>query len=319
MIFSTPTALLACACCATVAACDLTDERESTAAISDEEESALLTSLREIEGFWLIERFEDFEPSWRNNTPWRSAYLQIDNGWITYNIGCNQSGNSVSLGTDGILRDTGNGSRVQTLQGCGPVREARDQRFFAFFGSNPEVRRTGTGRIYLRSEAGELILIRPELWRHIHKPDFSDIEGRWVPQMSTMYDGWESAGFGIGENQGVVTIERRRVLWSQCPDLPIPIRWTTNARLAARDAIDVTDCPVVTRATSDGPDAIMRMLAADPAVIRTGADRIVLVDKAGKNGRRLDLRSEESVLNPPPPPPMPEGYLPPPPPSPPGS
>ena len=63
----------------------------------------------------------------------------------------------------------------------------------------------------------------------------------------------------------------------------------------------------------------MMMLSANPAVIRTGADSIVLVDGSGEEGRRLDLRSEESVLEPPPPPPMPEGHIPPPAPSPPGS
>lgn len=65
----------------------------------------------------------------------------------------------------------------------------------------------------------------------MHKPDFSAIEGRWVPQMSTLYEGWESSGFGIGENEGIVTIGRNHVLWSQCPDLPIPI---LDRRCAAR-------------------------------------------------------------------------------------
>lgn len=74
---------------------------------------------------------------------------------------------------------------MQTLVGCGPVREARDRRFFDFFGSNSEVRRAGTGRLLLKSGAGQLVLIQPELWRQTHKPDFSEIEGRWVPQRST--------------------------------------------------------------------------------------------------------------------------------------
>lgn len=313
--------LLACACCASVAACDISDHRESNAETSGEEQRQLLTSLSEIEGFWLIERFEDFEPSWRDGTPWRSAYVQIDDDRITYNIGCNQSGNSASLGPDGILHDTSDGSRLQTLQGCALVREARDKRFFAFFGSKPEVRRIGPGRVSLRSGAGNLVLIEPDLWRQTNKPDFREIEGSWVPQMSTTYDGWGSAGFGIVDNPGVVTIGRERLLWSLCPNLPIPIRWTADARLAATEDVDVSDCPTVARTTRNGPGAVMTMLTANPAVIRTGADRIVLVDGSGEEGRQLDLRSEESILNPAPPPPMPEGYIPPPPapPPPPGS
>ena len=294
--------LLACVCGASLAACDNSDYRDSAARISGEEQLGLLTSLSEIEGFWLIERFEDFEPSWRDNTPWRNAYLHIDDNRITYSVGCNQSGNPASIGTDGILYDTGDGSRLQTLKACGPDREARDERFFAFFGSKPEVRRISPGRIWLKSNAGELVLIEPGLWRQAHKPDFHEIQGRWVPQMSTSYDGWSSAGFGIGDNPGIVTIERERLSWSQCPDLPIPIRWTADARLASTGKINVSDCPVVARKTSNGPGAVMTMLTAGPAVIRTGADRIVLVDGTGEKGRQIDFRSEESILNPPPPP-----------------
>lgn len=311
------TTLLFCACSASVATCNISDHRESNADTSDEEQRRLLTSLGEIEGFWLIERFEDFKPSWRDGTLWRSAYVQIDDDRITYNVGCNQSGNSASLGPDGILHDTGDGSRLQTLQGCGPVSEARDKRFFTFFGSNPEVRRIGPGRVSLRSDTGELVLIEPDLWRQANQPDFREIEGRWVPQMSTTYDGWESTGFGIGDSPGVVTIGRERLLWSRCPNLPIPIRWTADARLAATEEVDVSDCPAVARTTRNEPGAVMIMLTANPAVIRTGADRIALVDGSGEKGRQLDFRSEESILNPPPSPPMADGYIPPPPPPPP--
>lgn len=291
-----------------IASCDGAPDREGSAANLSSEPDRLVTSLREVEGFWLVERFEDFEPSWRNQTPWRSAYVQIGDEFLTYNVGCNQSGNPAALGKDGILRDTGDGSRMQTLQGCGDVREARDGRFFAFFGSKPEVRGLGEGRILLRSGGRELILIRPDLWHRIHKPEFAEIEGRWVPQMATAYDGWGSEGFGLGDKPGIVTIGRGRVTWSLCSDLPIPIRWTSDGRLVSTASIDVTDCSAVTRTTNNGPGAIMRMLTANPAVIRSGPDRIVLIDGSGEKGHRIDLRSEESVLTPPPPPTLPEGY-----------
>jgi len=302
-----------------ISSCNGAPERQDAAKLSPETNRPI-TSLREIEGFWLIERFEDFEPSWRNETPWRSAYVQIGDDFLTYKVGCNQSGNPAAIDRNGILRDTGDGSRMQTLQGCGDIREARDGRFFAFFGGNPRVQEFGEDRILLRSGERELVLIRPDRWRQIHKPEFAEIEGRWVPQMSTTYDGWGSEGFGIGDNPGVVTIGRSYVTWSLCPNLPVPVRWTSDARLAAATAIDITDCPAVARTTSNGPGAVMTMLTADPVVIRTGPDRIVMVDGSGEKGRRIDFRLEESVLNPPPPPPPPEGYEPPPiPPSPPVS
>ena len=106
------TTFLVCACCASVAACYISDDRESAAETSGEEQSGLLTSLHEMQGFWLIRRFDDFEPSWRNGTPWRNASLQIDEDRITYNVGCNQSGNLVSIGSDGILHDSGDGSLI---------------------------------------------------------------------------------------------------------------------------------------------------------------------------------------------------------------
>lgn len=306
--------LLVLACCAPIAGCNIQSNEENAAANSAKGEAELINSLKDIEGFWLIERFEEFEPSWQNGTPWRSAFVQIADDYLTYKVGCNQSGNPVLLGSDGILRDTGDGSRMQTLQGCEPVRAARDERFFGFFSNNPEVRRLEPDRVFLKSDTQELVLISPDRWYQIHKPKFLEIEGRWIPQISTTYDGWEASGFGIGENQGIVTIARDRMVWSHCSDLPIPIRWTREARLAAKNAIDLDDCRALERATTNGPRAIMTMLTANPIVIRTGTESIVLVDGTGDKGRRIDLQSEESVLNPPTPPPMPKGYTPPPPP-----
>jgi|GEM_PF-1269786 hypothetical protein len=298
-----------------IAACTETSEgSEDPVAVPSPEVGQLVTALEDVEGFWLIQRFEDFEPSWQNGTPWREAYVQISDDYLTYNVGCNQSGNSAVLGRDGVLRDTGDGSRMQTLQGCEQVREARDRRFFAFFGSSPQVRTLTEGRILMKSGERELVLVRPDRWRAINKPSFSEIEGRWVPQMSTEYDGWESAGFGIGENPGVVTIERERIEWSRCPDAPIRIRWTADARLTVTDAVDIEECAAVARSSDDGPRALMTILNANPAAIRTGQDYITLVDGSGKKGRRIDFRSQESILNPPPPPPMPQGLTPPPPP-----
>ncbi|MFK4003983.1 hypothetical protein [Qipengyuania sp. NPDC077563] len=301
-----------------IAACNgVSDGGGDPAAVAPSDVDQPVTSLRDVKGFWLILRFEEFEPSWENETPWRSAYVQIEGDRLTYNVGCNQSGNPATLGRDGVLRDTSDGLRMQTLQGCGQAREARDRRFFAFFGSSPQVRRMTEDRILLKSGERELVLIRPDRWREINKPDFAEIEGRWVPQMSTAYDGWGSAGFGIGGNPGVLTIERRRIVWSQCPNVPIQIRWTADARLTATDGVDIAKCAAVAHSSDNGPRAIMTILNANPAVIRTGQDYISLVDGTGEKGRRIDFRSEESVLNPPPPPPTPQELTLPPPPAPP--
>lgn len=272
-----------------------------------------ITSLEEIEGFWLVQSFGDFEPGWRNNTPWRRAYVQVTDDRLAYSIGCNHSGNPASLGKDAVLKDTGDGSRLQTLMGCPPEWEDRDGRFFGFFGSSPKVTRPGDDWIILKSEAGELVLVKPDRFRRENAPDPSEIIGRWVPQMAQTYEGWGHSGFGIGEDPGVVTITRNEMTWSKCPDSPVRIEWTKDARLEKRGTSGKA-CRHVERSTENGPGAIMRMLAASPAVMRTGAHHIVLIDGTGEKGRELHLQSEQSVLNPPPPPPLPPGMKSPPPP-----
>ena len=278
----------------------------------------IITSLADIEGFWLIESFEDFEPSWKNNTPWRSAYVQIADGYLTYNIGCNQTGSPAKIGKDGVLRDTGDGSRIQTVQGCDDERETRDGRFFSFFSANPEVRELGENRIVLKAGTNELVLVRPAEWLRKNKPAFTEIKGRWVPRTASVYEGWGFSGFGIGGEAGVVTIADDRVVWSRCPELPIPTDWSADGSLVSQDDVDIDQCRAVDRATDSGPRAVMTMLTASPVVIRTGPQHIVLIDGIGEEGRRIDLQSEESILNPPPAPPVPKELCnPPPPPAPP--
>ena len=276
-----------------------------------------VTSLEDIEGFWLVQSFDGFEPSWQNGVPWREAYVQIGEEGLAYSIGCNHSGNPVSLGEDAILRDTGDGSRLQTLMGCPPDWEDRDGRFFGFFGTNPKVTRPGKDWILLTSKAGELALVRPEAWRVENAPQLSEVTGRWVPRMASTYNGWGHAGFGIGEDAGVVTITEDTIIWSECPGMVIDVEWTSNARLGRVGAMP-PECRAAARSSEKGPREVVDMLASSPAVIRTGPVHITLVDGTGEKGRRLDLQTLDSVLNPPALPPPPEGSRrPPPPPSPP--
>ncbi|ABC63673.1 hypothetical protein [Erythrobacter litoralis] len=268
-----------------------------------------VTSLSAIEGFWLVERFGEFEPSWQNEVPWRRAYVEIGPRGFTYSIGCNRSGNSARIGTGGILEDTGNGVRTQTLMGCGNEVEKRDTRFSSFFGSGPQVLRLGEHRLLLSSKAGELVLVDPEAWRLANIPDFDFVTQRWVPRMTLSYDGWQSTGFGIGAggdvDTGVITIAPDRIVWSRCPDSPVAIAWSESGRLRNTGG-DTAPCRAVTRATRDGPQQVMAMLVSDPAVIRTGSHEIALIAGTGAKGTAIYLQSEESVLDPAPPPPLPE-------------
>lgn len=312
------TFIAAAICCLLNLACAPGLDRESTSHATAEQPEKLITSMEEIDGLWLIERFEDFRPSWQNRTPWRLAYVQIGGDDLVYSIGCNQSGTAAMIGEEGVLRQVGDGPRPQTLQGCQPEREARDMRFFAFFGKEPQVIRLDPERVLMRKGSQELVLVRPDRWRRDHRPVFSEIQGRWVPQFGTTYDGWGLMGFAIGEDQGVISIQRDSLTWSLCPEVRVPIRWSDDARLVAQARVDWARCLTAARSTSDGPRAIMAMLIASPAVLRTAQDRIVLIDGTDEQSRQIELQKEESVLNPAPPRFVPEMQVPPAPPPAPG-
>ena len=276
-----------------------------------------VTSLSDIEGFWLVERFGDFWPSPDNSVGWRSAYVQVGRDGLFYSIGCNHSSNPASLGEDGILRDTGDGSRLQTLMGCPEEWDNRDGRFFGFFGSDPKVNRLGKDRLLLKSGASELVLVEPEAWRLANIPEPTFVQTKWVPVMASSFDGWGASGFGIGEDPGIITIAPDKVTWSECPDAPIAIEWTADGRLG-NTAGKTISCQAMERTTDNGKSRVMRILSASPAVIRTGPFHLTLVDGDGQKGRKLDLVTLDSVRNPLPAPPLPPSRdTPPPPPEPP--
>lgn len=275
---------------------------------------APVTSLAEIEGLWLVERFGDFTPGWQNGAGWRRSYVEVRKGGLAYAVGCNHSGNAASLGADGILRDhSEEGGRLQTLMGCPPEQEQRDGRFFAFFGTNPQVTRMAPDRIRLASSAGELVLVTPAAWRRANAPALSEITGRWVPQSSTTYEGAGSRGSGF-ERDGAIIITEDSIDWTACAEAGVGGRWDKAAQFT------VTRAPTGTCRMGEafpGHDAgliLARILAAGPAVVRTGEHHITLV--AGSD--EVTLESEASVLNPPPLPPpplpLPPGVPPPPPP-----
>ncbi len=79
-----------------------------------------VSSLEGIEGFWHVSRFEDYEPGWQDYSGWRNASVHIDNGQLTYSVGCNRSGNPTRI-EGRVLKHTGDGDRMQTCMGCGEV------------------------------------------------------------------------------------------------------------------------------------------------------------------------------------------------------
>ncbi len=290
-----------------------TTSEQLTEIISADEVSRAVpvSSLDDIEGFWHVSRFEDYEPGWQDYSGWRNASVHIDDGRLSYAVGCNRSGNPARI-EGGVLKDTGDGSRMQTLIGCGEEREARDTRFFRFFASNPAVMKVGEGKLRIANGETELILLDEA--RHLAEngASISEIEGRWVPQSGEEFSGWGMSGATIGDDPGILTIGKNKLEWSKCPKASVVGKYTPGHRFI-RDEKSVANCSFASSPAMPTSDIVTTVMHGNPAFIRTGPDRIAMYI----SGKAIHLQSEQSVLNPPPPPPAPAGAPPPPPPPPP--
>ncbi len=268
-------------------------------------------SLSEIEGFWFVEKFENFEPNDGERKTWRSAFVEVKDDYLGYNIGCNGSGNPARI-RRGILKDTGSGERIQTLVGCGPEREARDERFFGFFGRNPTVHRDGDGAV--RMQAGDTILLLLDARRYLERygAPVADIAGRWIPQFAEAYRGAGSSASYVGDDPGVLTLSQTRLSWSRCPQADVKGRYTIGHRFVKDSGPD--ECEDVIEPSTPGGQTVVRVMQGDPAFVKISRDRVMMFT----DGEAITLQSEDSVLNPRPlPPPDYDGPRPPPPPPPP--
>lgn len=273
------------------------------------EAGGVVTSLREIAGQWDIASFKGYTPA-RLHEGIRRAYVDIGPNGLSYAIECNYSGNPAEIDGSGILHDKSDGSRLQTLMGCGPEGEAREAAFFGFFNSKPKVAWIGDGRIRMSSGKTELILERPERRRLAHIPPLREITGRWVPQMATrLMGGSGHSGWGF-QQPGVVAITSSALRYSGCGGAEFTFRYTAEARMEIVAERGQPDCG------RDTPGAmLLRVLRKGPLVERMAGGGIALT--AGNEV--ITLRSEELLRrlaeNPPPPPPV--DYTPPAPPPPP--
>lgn len=268
------------------------DENASGQMAQNAAKSAPVQSLGAIEGFWFIDRFENHTPNEGERKAWRNAFVQIGTGQLTYQLECNQSGNPAQI-RNGVLVDTGDGNRIQTLIGCGKIAEDRDERFFRYFGNRPRVTRTGEGSITLATADTALVLLDADRYLQRYGASLPDIAGRWVPQYAENYDGWESSGASIGEQPGVLTISARRLVWSICPNAAVIGEFTAEHRFERRGK--VSECVGSNTTLAEGK-TMMKVMVGNPAFVRLSQDRIVMFT----GNQAVALQSEQTVLNPPP-------------------
>lgn len=270
-----------------LSACAPQGHRDSVASASAEgavEAPPLVpaSSPSQIAGKWDVVSFENFTPQ-RLQGAVRTAYADFDARGVQLRIGCNYSGQAGALKEGRFVADTRE-PQIQTLMGCGPEREARDARYFAFFTTAPRVFRQGEDRLVLRSDTTELVLERPERRRLAFVPEIGAITGTWYLQSLTRYEpAGGYSGIGLSDASSTVEISADRLVYTACQKYPFAFRLTENGQLAANGSPPLPDRPdcAALDEPARGPELpvsmdALRVLHGSPWVERAGADQILL-------------------------------------------
>jgi hypothetical protein len=170
---------------------------------------------------------------------------------------------------------------------CGPEREDREDRYFAFFRNSPTIETIGQGRLRLLANGTELILERPALRRLANLPAPDQLRGSWRMLQITRYlEGGGQVGTGLSELPGHVEIGAERIAYSACPRYAAAYRLSAEGQLvrtggtAPPPSAAESSCPELNK-PGFNPDMptpwdILRLLHASPAVERVSEDTILL-------------------------------------------
>ena len=242
-------------------------------------------SLEEIEGRWDIVSFEGYEPArLQGATP--AAFVRFvsdGKGSVGLRIECNYSGAEGDIANGRwTMRPSDN---IQTAMGCGPEREARDARLFAFFDLNPTVMLQSDGRLVVRADDRELILERPEVRRLAYRIPAAELLGDWrLEDVHFVHEEGGYSGIGVSNLPGVIRFEGDRALYTACPALAVSTYYRDDGILQNTNPTapepGPSDCPALTSDTEHGdlPRAfdIMRALYRSPFLEAAGDDRMVM-------------------------------------------
>lgn len=241
---------------------------------------ALVASTAEILGNWDVVSFEGYEPAYR-----LGAFANFSAAGVRLRLECNRSI------VPGIVREgrfvTQPGPRMQTEMGCGPEREGRDVRFFAFFDRLPIVELLTNGRLRLTAGETVLLLERPEQRRLAYLPDRAELNGKWRMELLTHYGahGGES-GIGLSEVPGHIVVDGNRLSYDRCPKYALEFTFAADGRLTKRQGQplpDEPDCPALKLPWQTTglptPDQILPLLHGDPWVEEIGAGRLMIANE----------------------------------------
>lgn len=266
-----------------------------------------VTSLSEIAGPWDIASFNGYTP-FRLQEGVRRAFVDVSVSGLSYAIECNYSGNPARIDQAGTLHDESDGSRLQTLAGCGREGEARESALFGFFGTRPRVSWGGNGQLIVASARGKLVLERPEVRRLANLLPPEQLSGRWLPQLALRLQGDGHSGSGFQQPAPVI-ITPRRIAYRGCGGLTFSFRYTAEGRLDTDGGPAARTCGQDSNST-----ALLRVLRSDPLVERMRGGAIALT--AGREVITLQSEAERLRLERQPAAPPADAVTPPPPPGP---
>jgi hypothetical protein len=244
---------------------------------------ALVLDSATIAGEWDVARFEGQEPKRMSGTE-RAAFADFSERGVRLRIECNYSGRAGAVRNGRFIASPDN-NISQTDMGCGQEREARDSRFFAFFGKSPIIQHDGPSRLHLRAEGSELILERPSIRRLHFVPTIAEVQGKWRMMEVTRYlpeGGFE--GTGLSEAPGWIVISGDRLSYSSCPQFVVPFQLAANGRLEHMPKGNLPgsphDCPAFAQpAPAVGLPALfdaLGVLSAEPTIEKVDDNSLLL-------------------------------------------
>lgn len=233
-------------------------------------------------GQWDVVSFEGHRPKRLNGTT-RAAFADFGANGVGLRIECNHSGRAGRV-AGGRFQPARDDDGMQTVMSCGPERDARDGRFFAFFDKPSTIERAGPDRVRLRADGVELVLEHPTRRRLANVPTPAEMLGDWRMLELTRYEaGGGYSGIGLSDVPGRIVIADGRMSYSRCPRYAVSFRAGAAGRLVKTGG-DLPAAPGDCRelgAPADAPllparSQILHLLHSSPAVERSGEDALLL-------------------------------------------
>lgn len=264
-------------------ACSWSPQTSSPSTDPRAEQASPVQDTADIAGQWDVVSFENHRPQRLSGTT-RAAFADFDKGGVRLRIECNYSSRAGRV-DGGRFRPAPNDDGIQTQMGCGTEREARDSRFFAFFGKSPTIERIGVDRLRLRADSTELFLERPALRRLANAPTPAEMQGSWRMLELTRYlPGGGHSGGGLSDVPGRIVIADGRMSYNRCPQYGVAFRIGEDGRLIKTGGGDLPAAPRECGILSAQPGAplmpimwdVLRLLHANPAVERADKNTLLL-------------------------------------------